>query len=189
MRDSPHHSGLRRRRISAAPGSRCYLGVVRRASPELYPIVECFGTAETQRNAGKHHPKHLYISLDGDKSTYRYMRGVDGYEQVMQVIEQWHERIPISLMFCLSPLELVPRHGARHCRGQALWHRCAHRNLQHHVIFRHHFGLDRHGTHRFPAADPPSIHETDENFDFVHSTMSGKIIAYGCVAIVFSTNW
>ena len=51
----------------------------------------------------KHHPKHLYISLDGDKSTYRHMRGVDGYEQVMQVIEQWHERIPISLMFCLSP--------------------------------------------------------------------------------------
>ena len=51
----------------------------------------------------KHHPKHLYLSLDGDKSTYRHMRGVDGYEQVMQVIEQWHERIPISLMFCLSP--------------------------------------------------------------------------------------
>ena len=50
-------------------------------------------------------------------------------------------------------LELVPRHGARHCRGQALWHRCAHRYLQHDVVFRHHFGTDRHGAHRFPAAD------------------------------------
>ena len=52
-----HHGGTGRRRISAAPGSRCYLGVVRRASPELYPTVECFGTAETQRNAGKTSPE------------------------------------------------------------------------------------------------------------------------------------
>ena len=51
----------------------------------------------------KHRPKHLYISLDGDKATYQHMRGVDGYEKVIQTIEQWHERIPISLMFCLSP--------------------------------------------------------------------------------------
>ena len=100
----------------------------------------------------KHHPKHLYLSLDGDKSTYRHMRGVDGYEQVMQVIEQWHERIPISLMFCLSPwnsfrdmehvIAVAKRYGIDVRIGSTA--RC---------LFRHHFGTDRHGTHRFPAAD------------------------------------
>lgn len=99
----------------------------------------------------KHHPKHLYISLDGDKATYQHMRGVDGYDKVMQIIEQWHERIPISLMFCLSP-----------------WN--SFRDMQHvitvakhyHIdvrigiystmsFFRHHFGFDRHGAWEFPT--------------------------------------
>ena len=115
----------------------------------------------------KHHPKHLYLSLDGDKSTYRHMRGVDGYEQVMQVIEQWHERIPISLMFCLSP-----------------WN--SFRDMEHVIAVAKRYGIDvRIGIYStmsffdttsglidtahtdFLRQIPPSIHETDENFDFV----------------------
>lgn len=48
-------------------------------------------------------PKRLYISLDGTKETYLYMRGKDGYDNVINVIEQCKDLVPISLMFTLSP--------------------------------------------------------------------------------------
>lgn len=48
-------------------------------------------------------PKRLYISLDGTKETYLYMRGKDGYDNVMKVIENCKDIVPISLMFTLSP--------------------------------------------------------------------------------------
>lgn len=50
-----------------------------------------------------YHPKRLYLSLDGNRDTYRHMRGVDGYEKVIHVIENLKDEIPVSLMFCLSP--------------------------------------------------------------------------------------
>lgn len=115
----------------------------------------------------KHRPKHLYISLDGDKATYQHMRGVDGYDKVMQIIEQWHERIPISLMFCLSP-----------------WN--SFRDMEHVIAVAKRYGIDvRIGIYStmsffdttsglidtahtdFLRQIPQSIHETDENFDFV----------------------
>jgi MoaA/NifB/PqqE/SkfB family radical SAM enzyme len=48
-------------------------------------------------------PKRLFISLDGTKETYLYMRGKDGYDSVLQVIESCKDLVPISLMFTLSP--------------------------------------------------------------------------------------
>lgn len=51
----------------------------------------------------KHPPKRLFISLDGDRDTYKSMRGKDGYEGIIKVIEALNDRIPISLMFTLSP--------------------------------------------------------------------------------------
>lgn len=51
----------------------------------------------------KYPPKRLYISLDGDKETYHYMRGKDGYDSVIKVIEALHKTVPISAMFTLSP--------------------------------------------------------------------------------------
>ena len=48
-------------------------------------------------------PSHLYVSLDGDRTTYRRMRGVDGYNNVIKVVEELRKVVPISLMFCLSP--------------------------------------------------------------------------------------
>jgi MoaA/NifB/PqqE/SkfB family radical SAM enzyme len=48
-------------------------------------------------------PKRLYISLDGDQETYLYMRGKDGYNSVIKVIENCKDVVPISLMFTLSP--------------------------------------------------------------------------------------
>ena len=51
----------------------------------------------------KYPPKRLYISLDGTKDTYLYMRGKDGYNSVIKVIENCKDLVPISLMFTLSP--------------------------------------------------------------------------------------
>lgn len=51
----------------------------------------------------KYPPRRLYISLDGDKDTYYYMRGRDGYDGIIKVIEALRTTVPISLMFTLSP--------------------------------------------------------------------------------------
>jgi MoaA/NifB/PqqE/SkfB family radical SAM enzyme len=51
----------------------------------------------------KYKPQRLYLSLDGEKETYKYMRGKDGFEQVIEVIEKCKDIVPISLMFTLTP--------------------------------------------------------------------------------------
>ena len=51
----------------------------------------------------KFHPAHLYVSLDGDKETYKSMRGCNGHDKVIEVVKAVRDEVPISLMFCLSP--------------------------------------------------------------------------------------
>ena len=51
----------------------------------------------------KHPPRRVYISLDGDQESYLHMRGKDGYEGIIKVIEALHHVVPISIMFTLSP--------------------------------------------------------------------------------------
>ncbi|WP_245593050.1 radical SAM protein [Crocinitomix catalasitica] len=48
-------------------------------------------------------PKRLFVSLDGNRETYKYMRGKDGYDDVLKVIEACKDCCPISVMFTLSP--------------------------------------------------------------------------------------
>jgi len=48
-------------------------------------------------------PHRLYLSLDGTKETYLAMRGVDGYDKVINVIEACKDIVPVSLMFTLTP--------------------------------------------------------------------------------------
>ncbi|GAO41197.1 radical SAM protein [Flavihumibacter petaseus] len=48
-------------------------------------------------------PRHLYISLDGDEETYLHMRGKNGYGAVISVIEALHDKLPVSVMFTLTP--------------------------------------------------------------------------------------
>ena len=51
----------------------------------------------------KYPPKRLFLSLDGTKETYLHMRGKDGYDDVLRVIDECKSFMPISLMFTLSP--------------------------------------------------------------------------------------
>lgn len=51
----------------------------------------------------KFSPNRLFISLDGPKETYKDMRGKDGYDGIIRIIEKHHKKVPISAMFTLSP--------------------------------------------------------------------------------------
>lgn len=112
-------------------------------------------------------PKRLYVSLDGTKDTYRQMRGCDGYDRVMEVLDALAGKVPISLMFCLSP-----------------WN--SFQDMEHVINVAKKYGVDVrigiYGTMDFfdTTADlltvdmesymeqiPANIHDTEENYDFV----------------------
>lgn len=112
-------------------------------------------------------PKHLYISLDGNRDTYKNMRGVDGYDKVIHVIEELKDEIPISLMFCLSPFNSF-------------------RDMEYTIDIAKRYGIDIrigiYGTmayfdtkvemlqaqgEEYISQIPANIHDTQENYDFV----------------------
>lgn len=110
-------------------------------------------------------PRHLYVSLDGNRTTYQRMRGCDGFNRVIEVVETLKDEVPLSLMFCLSPWNTFDDMAfvidvAKH----------------YHVDIR----IGIYGTMAFfdttsellKASDfvkqiPLSIHDTQENYDFV----------------------
>lgn len=111
------------------------------------------------------HPRHLYISLDGDEETYKMMRGCDGYGRVIEVVEALRGEVPLSLMFCLSP-----------------WN--SFKDMEHVINVALHYGIDVrigiYGTMAFfdttsdlltmsdyTSQIPDNIHKTQENYDFV----------------------
>ena len=51
----------------------------------------------------KYKPMRLYLSLDGDRETYKKMRGADGHGKVVEIIKELKDEIPISIMFTLTP--------------------------------------------------------------------------------------
>lgn len=110
-------------------------------------------------------PRHLYVSLDGGRETYQRMRGRDGYNRVIEVVEAVKDEVPLSLMFCLSP-----------------WN--SFRDMEFVIDVAKRYGVDVrigiYGTMAFfdttsellTASDfmvqiPQNIHDTQENFDFV----------------------
>ena len=112
-----------------------------------------------------HRPRHLYVSLDGDKETYKRMRGCDGYDKVIELVETLKDVVPLSLMFCLSP-----------------WN--SFKDMEHVINTALHYGIDVrigiYGTMAFfdttselltmndyTEQIPSNIHKTQENYDFV----------------------
>ena len=93
------------------------------------------------------------------------MRGCNGYDRVIQVVETLKDEVPLSLMFCLSPWNSFD-------------------DMAYVIDVARHYGIDIrigiYGTMAFfdttsellAASDfvkqiPKSIHDTQENFDFV----------------------
>jgi MoaA/NifB/PqqE/SkfB family radical SAM enzyme len=68
-------------------------------------------------------PHRLYISLDGDKDTYYYMRGKDGYNSVLKVIDALKGKVPVFIMFTLSPYNDLNdlQHVAELCKAHGVF--------------------------------------------------------------------
>ena len=71
--------------------------------PNFTLLSNCLAPRRVIEAVRRFKPRHLYLSLDGGRKTYRYMRGCDGYDRVIQVVETLKDEVPLSLMFCLSP--------------------------------------------------------------------------------------
>ena len=133
--------------------------------PNYTLLSNCLAPHRVIDAVRRYHPKHLYVSLDGGRETYLRMRGRDGYDRVIQVVEDLKDEVPLSLMFCLSP-----------------WNDFD--DMAFVIDVAKHYKVDIrigiYGTMAFfdttsellTATDfvrqiPPSIHDTKENFDFV----------------------
>ncbi|EHO73054.1 radical SAM protein [Segatella maculosa] len=114
-----------------------------------------------------HRPKHLYLSLDGNRNTYQNMRGCDGYDKVIKVLKACKDSVPVSLMFCLSPwntfedmayvIDIAKKQGVDVRIG-------IYSTMS---FFDTTKGLLEANNTDFIRQIPPSIHQTNENFDFV----------------------
>lgn len=135
--------------------------------PKYTLLSNCLAPSKVISAVRNYHPLHLYVSLDGDKDTYKHMRGCNGYDKVMEVIEAVKDEVPLSLMFCLSP-----------------WN--SFKDMEYVINVAKHYDIDVrigiYGTMAFfdTTADllatgmenyagriPGNIHDTSENYDFV----------------------
>lgn len=115
----------------------------------------------------RYRPRHLYVSLDGRRDTYRNMRGVDGYDRVIKVIEELKDEVKISLMFCLSPfnsfedmeytIDIAKKYGIDIRIG--IYGTMAYFDTKAEM-------LESHEAEYIPQI-PENIHDTQENYDFV----------------------
>ncbi len=71
--------------------------------PNYTLLSNCLAPRRVIDAVRRYQPRHLYVSLDGGRETYQRMRGRDGYDRVIQVVETLKNEVPLSLMFCLSP--------------------------------------------------------------------------------------
>lgn len=130
-------------------------------------LSNCIAADKVVGLVHKFRPERLYLSLDGDREVYRFMRGVDGHDKVVSVIEACKDVVPVSLMFCLSP-----------------WN--GFKDMEYVINVAKMYGVDVrigiYGTMEFfdttasllsEDADsfmseiPANIHDTDENYDYV----------------------
>mgnify|MGYP002438338793 FL=1 len=135
--------------------------------PNYTLLSNCLSPQRVIDLTRNYHPKHLYLSLDGNRDTYKFMRGVDGYDKVIKVIEELKDDVPLSLMFCLSPFNSF-------------------KDMEYTIDIAKQYGIDIrigiYGTMAYfdTKAEmlqvkgddyitqiPSNIHDTQENYDFV----------------------
>jgi MoaA/NifB/PqqE/SkfB family radical SAM enzyme len=71
--------------------------------PKFDILSNCLKPNKVIDAVKKYSPQRLYVSLDGRTETYKYMRGIDGFDKVIQVVEACKDIVPVSLMFTLTP--------------------------------------------------------------------------------------
>ena len=137
----------------------------RKHHPNYTLLSNCLAHRRVIDAVRRYQPGHLYVSLDGGRETYQRMRGCNGYDRVIQVVEALKKDVPLSLMFCLSPWNSFD-------------------DMAFVIDVAKHYQVDVrigiYGTMAFfdttsellAASDfvkqiPKSVHQTQENFDFL----------------------
>ena len=149
------------------PEADAILGWFDENHPNYTLLSNCLAPDKVIDAVKRHRPTHLYVSLDGDKETYHYMRGCDGYDKVIKVIEACKDIIPISLMFCLSPWNSFEdmKHVIDIAKKYNIDVRIGIYNTM--SFFDTTKGLIETESADFIGHIPASIHQTNENYDFV----------------------
>ena len=149
------------------PQAREIMDWFMRNHPNYTLLSNCLAPQRVVDAVRRFRPRHLYVSLDGDREAYAHMRGVDGYDRVIEVVEALKDEVPISLMFCLSPwntmrdmdfvIGVAQRYGVDVRIG--IYGTMA--------FFDTTSELLKADVDNFLGQIPQSIHATQENFDFV----------------------
>ena len=71
--------------------------------PKYDILTNCLKPDKVIDAVKKYRMQRLYVSLDGRTDTYKYMRGKDGFDKVIRVIEECKDIVPVSIMFTLTP--------------------------------------------------------------------------------------
>ena len=85
------------------PQAKEIMAWFREHHPNYTLLTNCLAPRRVIDAVRRYRPRHLYVSLDGGRETYQRMRGRDGYDRVIEVVEALKDEVPLSLMFCLSP--------------------------------------------------------------------------------------
>lgn len=149
------------------PEADAILGWFDENHPNYTLLSNCLAPDKVIDAVKRHRPTHLYVSLDGNKATYHYMRGRDGYDKVIKVIEACKDIVPVSLMFCLSPWNSFEdmKHVIDITKKYNIDVRIGIYNTM--SFFDTTKGLMETENEDFISRIPASIHQTDENYDFV----------------------
>lgn len=149
------------------PEADAILGWFDENHPNYTLLSNCLAPDKVIDAVKRHRPTHLYVSLDGNKATYLYMRGRDGYDKVIKVIEACKDIVPVSLMFCLSPWNSFEdmKHVIDITKKYNIDVRIGIYNTM--SFFDTTKGLIETESADFISRIPASIHQTDENYDFV----------------------
>ena len=74
-----------------------------KSHPKYDLLSNCVQPERTIKAIENHNPLRLFISLDGNPETHAYMRGNNGYNSVLEVIKSVKNKVPVSVMFTLTP--------------------------------------------------------------------------------------
>lgn len=87
--------------------------------PKYDLLSNCVLPQKTIRAVENNKPMRLFISLDGKPETHKAMRGNDGYASVIEVIKACSDKLPVSVMFTLTPYNSFDdlRHVAGVCKN------------------------------------------------------------------------
>ncbi|NPD92341.1 radical SAM protein [Xylanibacter muris] len=138
-----------------------------RHHPNYTLLSNCLAPKKVIDVVRKYRPAHLYVSLDGGRDTYKYMRGRDGYDKVIEVVEAVRDIVPVSLMFCLSPwntfadMEFVINVAGRYGVDVRIG---IYGTMEYFDVSEGMLATDKGD---YVRQIPANIHGTDENYDFV----------------------